>query len=72
MWMLVSAVFDFGLSLYFVFLFFFSDCLNLFLLRLVLHTRRASPRALRVLRVLIERYSASSIVIALSTDDWEA
>lgn len=39
------------------------------MLRLVpSHPRRASPRAHRVLRVLIERYSESSIVIA----HWEA
>lgn len=70
--------FGFGLCLYFFLIFFsnfflfgclFRECWNSFLLRLVpSHPRRASPRAHRVLRVLIERYSESSIVIA----HWEA
>lgn len=73
--------FGFGLCLYFLFFYFlfclfvsyFRECWNSFLLRLVpSHPRRASPRAHRVHRVHIERYSESSIVIALTTDDWEA
>lgn len=57
-----------SISIFYLFIFYFFlfgclflECWNSFLLRLVpSHPRRASPRAHRVLRVLIERYSESS------------